>query len=369
MKGIFSAILFSIAILSIAQQPGIAINELTPGINACTPVKDQYMSGTCWSFSVTSMLESELLKMGKGEEDISEMFIARHSMVRKIRRHLQLKGANYFTPGGQFHDAVWVMKNFGLVPEEVYSGKGRNEQRHNHAEMDTLLSTFVRSCLANGITKLSTRQQAFVDSVLDHYLGKVPAHFGYRGRTYTPRSYLEQYLGIDPDDYVEITSYTHHPFYSGFVLEDKYNWTGDAYWNVPLADFKRIADAALDKGYTVGWDGDADDPGFRYHEGLAYMTDMTTLTDLTAMTITPGSAERQEAFMDQSTLLNHMMHIVGRARKNGTNWYYVKNSWGNYSNNLGGYLFMREDYFLMRTVAIIVNKNAVPADIRQKLGF
>ncbi len=356
-KGLFLPLLF---LFYFCNGQKAQISDLKPALVPCTPVKDQYMSATCWSFSSTSLLESELLRTGKGETDLSEMFIVRYSMVRKIHRHLRLKGTNYFTPGGQFHDAVWVMKNYGMVPEEAYSGKARNEIHHNHAEMDTLLATFVRNCLAKGITELSPQQQSFVDSVLDHYLGNVPAQFAYRGRTYTPRSYLEQYLGINPDDYVEITSYTHHPFYSKFVLEDKYNWTGDEYWNVPLDDFSRICKTALDNGFTIGWDGDANDAGFQYYEGLAY---------LPAATGKPGAAERQRAFEDQSTLLDHMMHIIGRTSEPGETWYYVKNSWGNSSNSLGGYLYMREDYFLMRTVAIIVNKQAIPFDIRRKLGL
>jgi bleomycin hydrolase len=317
------------------------------------------MSSTCWSFSGNSFLESELMKMGRGNFDLSEMFVARYSMLRKIRRHLQVKGQNFFTPGGQFHDVVWVMKNYGMMPEEVYSGKGRGEKNHNHDEMDTLLNFFVKHCVKEGITELNRRQQFFIDSVLDHYYGEVPAQFFYKGKTYNPVSYLKEYLGINPDDYVEITSYTHHPFYTKFVLEDKYNWTGDEYYNVPLADFSAITDNALSNGYTVGWDGDADDPYFDYGEGIAYM---------------PGKIDnfqsaRQKAFEDQSTLLNHMMHIVGVVKdKKGQKWYYIKNSWGGHSNPLGGFLFMREDYLQMRTLAIIVNKEAIPAAIKKKLN-
>jgi bleomycin hydrolase len=316
------------------------------------------MSSTCWSFSSNSFLESELMKMGKGENDLSEMFVARYSMLRKIRRHLELKGQNFFTPGGQFHDVVWVMKNYGMVPEEIYSGKGRGERNHNHADMDTLISSFVKECVAKGITELSQRQNFFIDSVLDSYYGKIPNPFFYKGQKYTPITYLKEYLGINPDDYAEITSYTHHPFYNLFVLEDKYNWTGDAYYNVTISDFSRITDSALKYGFTVGWDGDADDPNFYFNEGLAYLPG----------TIKNFQTERQLAFDNQSTLLDHMMHIVGVAKdKNGQKWYYIKNSWGDYSNSLGGFLFMRDDYFKIRTVAIIVNKKAIPADIRKKM--
>lgn len=330
---------------------------VTPAVKYCTPVKDQNMSGTCWSFSSTSLLESELMKKGKGAQDLSEMFIARHSMMRKIERHLKLKGSNFFTPGGQFHDAVWVIKNFGMVPEEIYSGKGRGEVNHNHAEMDTLLSYLVKECIANDVTALSVNQKFFVDSVLDSYYGKIPASFSYKNKTYTPQSYLTEYLGIKPDDYIEVTSYTHHPFYTKFVLEDKYNWTGDEYWNVPLNDFSAITDSALKNGFTVGWDGDAQDDYFDYIEGLAYMPAM----------IKDFPSARQAAFEDKSTELDHMMHIVGSAKdKSGKKWYYIKNSWGN-TNTMGGFLWMRDDYFKMRTLAIIVNKAAIPTGIRRKM--
>lgn len=354
-------LLFSFFIASCcnAQPPSLSSLGLTaPEIINCTSVKDQYMSGTCWSFSSMSFIESELLKKGKGVHDLSEMFIARHSMVRKIERHLKLKGGNFFTPGGQFHDAVWVMKNYGMMPEEAYSGKGRGEMRHNHSEMDTLLSDFVSASVKEGITGLTPGLRRFTDSVLDSYYGKLPGSFLYKGRNYTPQTYMKNYLGINPDDFVEITSYTHHPFYKPFVLEDKYNWTGDVYNNVTMDDFSRITDSALKNGYTVGWDGDADDPEFLFFDGLAFLS----------KPIGNYQQERQAAFENQSTLLNHMMHIVAVVKdRQGKKWYYIKNSWGNYSNSLGGHLFMREDYFKIRTLAIIVNKNAIPAAIRAKM--
>ncbi len=327
---------------------------------SCTSIKDQYLSATCWSFASNSFLESELIKKGKGQYDLSEMYVARYSMKRKIERHLQLKGTNFFTSGGQFHDVVWVMKNYGMVPEEVYSGKQSQALNHNHGELDTLISHFVRKMLKEGVTVLNQKQNRYVDSVLDHYLGVVPSQFTYKGKVFTPKTYLKEELEIDPDEYVEITSYTHHPFYTSFVLEDKYNWTGDAYYNVPLEDFSAITDNALANGYTVEWDGDADDPGFNFNAGLAYLP----------VSITNYQANRQKAFEEQTTLLDHMMHIVGSAKdKFGKKWYYIKNSWGDYSNSLGGFLYMQEDYYLIRTVAIIVNKNAIPAAIRKKMLF
>jgi len=360
MRRLFFFLLFFLPVFCGAQRPTREELGLVPSAIAnCTSVKDQYMSSTCWSFSSTSLLESELMKKGKGKIDLSEMFIARYSLARKIQRHLKLKGGNFFTPGGQFHDAIWVIKNFGMVPEEAYPGKGRGERDHNHAEMDTILRWFTKECVNNRITELNWKQQAWVDSLLDHYLGKPPGEFIYKGRTYTPHSFAEQYLGFRPDDYVEITSYTHHPFYQSFVLEDKYNWTGDNYYNVTMEDFSAITDNALSNGYTVGWDGDATDEGFNFSDGLVYLPGA----------ITGFQSARQKAFEDKSTELDHMMHIIGSVKdKKGNKWYYVKNSWGVY-NPLGGFLFMREDYFKIRTVAIIVNKEAIPADTRKKIGL
>ncbi|MBS1759323.1 MAG: aminopeptidase [Bacteroidetes bacterium] len=342
-----------------AQKLSVASLGLKPPVSIrCTPVKDQNLSSTCWSFSSNSFLESEMMKQGKGTLDLSEMFVARYSMIRKIKRHLELKGQNYFTPGGQFHDAAWVLKNYGMIPESVYSGKGRGESLPDHSEMDTVLKHFVEKNVADGITTLSEQQQYWVDSVLDYYYGVVPKTFTYQGKSYTPQSYLKDYLKINPEDYVEITSYTHHPFYTKFVLEDKYNWTGDAYYNVPLADFNSITQTALKNGYTVGWDGDADDPYFDYYGGLAYMPNR----------IADFQKERQTAFETQATLLDHMMHIVGMTKDKKENlWYYIKNSWGNNTNAIGGFVYMRDDYFKIRTVAIIVNKKAIPASIRKKI--
>ena len=331
-----------------------------PIISNCTSVKDQYMSSTCWSFSSISLLESELMKMGKGKIDLSEMFIARYSMVRKIQRHLKLKGNNFFTPGGQFHDAIWVIKNYGIVPEEAYPGKRQGELKHDHTEMDTIFSVFVKDCINKNITALNEKQTVFVDSVLDHYLGPVPAEIVYKGKTFTPQTFLNQYLNFNPDDFIEITSYTHHPFYKSFILEDKYNWTNDDYYNVTIDDFSRITDNALANGYTVSWDGDAADDHFLFNEGLAYLPEP----------ISNFQAERQAAFKNKTTELDHMMHLVGKVKdKKGEKWYYIKNSWGDYSNSLGGFLFMREDYFKIRTLAIIVNKNSIPPDIKLKMGI
>ncbi|HSU29436.1 MAG TPA: C1 family peptidase [Chitinophagaceae bacterium] len=356
-----SLLFFFISSCNQAQTLSVEELQLKPPSNIhCTTVKDQHMSSTCWSFASNSLLESDLLKKGLKDVDLSEMFVARYSYLRKIKRHLQLKGGNFFTPGGQFHDVIWVARNYGMVPESAYPGLTDGNSSHNHAKLDTVIKHFVDDLLAKGMNDLDEEGRHFADSVFDHYLGPVPDHFIYQGKEYTAQTYLREVLSFNPDDYIEITSYTHHPFYKKFVLEDKYNWTNDEYYNVPLEDFSAIADLALKNGFSVGWDGDANDPGFAFYDGLAYLDGDGKTT----------AVQRQQAFEDHSTALDHMMHIVGVAKdKNGHKWYYVKNSWGQYSNELDGFLYMREDYFRIRTVAIIVNKNALSTATRQKLGL
>lgn len=329
-----------------------------PAVNNCTGVKDQYMSGTCWSFSSNSFLESEVLRIKKEKIDLSEMFVARYSYIRKIETYLENKGSNFFTSGGQFHDVVWVLKNYGIVPEDQYNGRPGKAIRHDHAELDTLIKNYVAELLQSQTYHLKKEHYRYLDSVFDKHLGIIPSKFTYAGKIYNPKSFLTGYLNINPDDYVEITSYTHHPFYKSFVLEDKYNWTGDSYYNIPLSEFISVTNIALKKGYTVGWDGDVDEPGFVFENGLAYL---------------PGKIinlpkERQNTFNDKTTDIDHMMHIVAVTKdKNRNDWYYIKNSWGNYSNNLNGFMFMSKDYFAVKTGAIFINKNALSSALKQKL--
>jgi len=342
-----------------SQAPDIgSLGLKLPPIHNCTPVKDQSNSSTCWSFSSVSLLESEGMLKGKGMSDLSEMYIARYSYIRKIETHLKTQGKNFFTPGGQFHDVVWVLKHYGMVPEAAYNGLPGGEAAHNHQELDTAILHYTNKLLQKKIAVLQPVHYRYIDSVLDRHLGKVPAVFSYKGKVYTPLSFLKEYLGINPDDYAEITSYTHHPFYSSFILEDKYNWTGDAYYNVPVQEFIAIANNALQKGYTVSWDGDVEEPTFNFYSSIAYLP----------KPVSNLQAERQSSFEDMSTSIDHMMHIVALTKDiNGADWYLVKNSWGSNSNKLKGYLFMSRDYFAVKTGAIIVNKKAIPAEIRKKM--
>jgi len=324
----------------------------------CTPVKDQNMSSTCWSFASNSFIESELLRMGKGEYDLSEMYTARMAYLQKIKTHLKTKGQNYFTPGGQFHDVQFVLKSYGMVPETVYNGKTNGETYHNHSQLDALMAKYINQLVAKGIKEPDANDWKYINGLFDKYLGKVPLSFIYKGKKYTPQSFLKNELEFDPDDYIELTSYTHHPYYSGFVLENKYNWSSSKYMNVPFADFIRITDEALKNGYSVIWNGDVDESTFHFSGSYAYLNPPYDIVK-----------ERQRTFEDSTSSLDHAMHITGLTTDNaGRRWYYIKNSWGT-GNTSGGYILMDENYFSIKTAAIVVNKKGIPADIRLKMGL
>jgi bleomycin hydrolase len=362
MKKLFFLLLLAFAALHVSAQlyTPVKLGLKLPKLQNCTPVKDQANSSTCWSFASNSFLESEVKRLGHKEIDMSEMFVARYSYIRKIETHIRQKGKNFFTPGGQFHDVLWVMKNHGMVPQAAYPGITINGSFYDHSELDTAIKQYVDALLANNITALQEPHYRYIDSVLDKYLGIVPADFNYKNQSYTPQSFAAKVTGINADDYVEITSYTHHPFYTKYILEDKYNWTGDQYYNVPMPDFSAITDNALRNGFTVCWDGDVTENSFDFYGGLAWL-------DFKGSNF---QAERQRTLLDGSTGIDHVMHITAPVKDNrGGKWYCVKNSWGSTGNQLGGFMFMSDAYFKIKTTAIIVHKDAIPAAIRKKMGL
>ncbi len=360
-----------------------------------TPVKDQFRTGTCWSFADCSFIESELLRIGKPEVDLSEMFLVNHCYRDKADRYVRMQGNTNFGGGGLLHDIVYVMKNYGLVPESAYPGLNYGEKKHVHGEVDNLLKTMVTSVVQNKNRKISTAWQAAFDKSADAYLGDLPDNFKYEGKKYTPKTFLSDFAGgINADDYVEITSFSHHPFYQQFILEVPDNWLWEKMYNVQLGDIQQIIDNALAQGYTVGWAADVSEKGFATSQkGIAVVPeankeDMSNaeikkwekLSDadkekkLYKLT-KPGKEKvisqelRQAAFDSQETTDDHAMHIIGLAKdQNGTPYYKIKNSWGPY-NSYDGYFYASIPYIQFKTTAILVHKNAVPQDIRKKLGF
>ena len=357
-----------------------------------TPVKDQYRSSTCWSFSALSLFESEMLRLGKPEVDLSEMFVVWHAYSDKAKKHVRLHGNLNFSPGGAFHDVTNMVRKYGIVPESVYDGLEYGEEKHIHGEMDKVLRENVDAVIENENSKLSKAWFDAVDGTLDSYLGELPETFEYEGKTYTPQSFATDYVGLNMDDYVEITSYTHHPFYSKFILEVPDNWSWDEIYNVPLNELEEIIDNSLNNGYTVAWAADVSEKGFATsNKGIAVlpaapMEDMSNaeITRWEALTESEKEKElyafknpvpelevtqemRQEAFDNYQTTDDHGMHIIGTAKdQEGKIYYKVKNSWGDY-NKFNGYFYASKPYVNYKTMCIMVNKNAIPQSIREKL--
>jgi bleomycin hydrolase len=360
-----------------------------------TSVKDQFRTGTCWSFAGTSFIESELLRIGKPETDLSEMFLVNHCYRDKAERYVRMQGNANFGGGGLLHDITYVMKNYGLVPESNYPGLNYGEKKHVHGEVDNLLKSLVVSVVQNKNRKLSPAWPIAFQKSADAYFGEIPDDFKYEKKKYTPATFASDFCsGIQPDDYVEITSFSHHPFYQQFVLEVPDNWLWEKLYNVPLDDIQSIIDHSIENGYTVGWAADVSEKGFlTSQKGVAVVPDINReelkdaeITKWEKLSETekektlyklekPGKEReitqeiRQVAFDSQETTDDHAMHLVGTARdQNGTLYYKIKNSWGPY-NSHDGYFYASAPYIKYKTTAIMVHKNAVPKDIRSKLGF
>jgi bleomycin hydrolase len=327
-----------------------------------TSVKDQASTGTCWSFATTSMIESELLRMGKGEYDLSEMFIVRQNYKDKLHDNFEREGKGNTTEGSLAHDWFRIFKKYGIVPEEVYHGINYDSPRHDHGELQDVINSIKAVPLEQN--RESKEYREIVDDVLDTYLGKLPESFTYKGKTYTAVSFAES-LGINPDDYVEITSFTNFPFYTQDVLEVPDNWSKAKLYNVPVEELVAIMDNAFSKGYTVNWDGDVSERGFIHQQGIALMP-----MDGEGREEEVTQESRQNGFDNKSTTDDHLMHMTGVAKdQDGKKFYKTKNSWGTGRNKYDGYLYISENYVRSKTIFIMENKNAVPENIRAKLGI
>ncbi|HKI77068.1 MAG TPA: C1 family peptidase [Ignavibacteriaceae bacterium] len=335
---------------------------------ATTSVKNQAQTGTCWDFATQSFLESELLRMGKGQYNLSEMFNVRYTYPLKAEKYIRYHGKWQFGPGGQAHDVIKIFDTFGAVPANVYPGLEPGDSLHNNFEMDAVLGSVLNTIIKRN--KISDHYKDIISSICDIYLGKVPSEFEYEGKKYTPKSFAKS-LGINTDDYVEITSYTHHPFYSKFILEVPDNWTEGEYYNVPLDDLIKIMDNALQNGYSIDWDGDVGRDNFYRKEEYAvvpFENDTSKTGPEKEQTITQEL--RQKSFDDYTTTDDHLMHITGLAKDQaGTKFYYTKNSWGTKDKKYAGFWYMSEPFVRLRTVAIMVHKDAIPKEIREKLGL
>ena len=334
---------------------------------ACTSVKNQARTATCWSYSTLSFLESELLRLGHPSHDLSEMFIVRNIYRDKALNYVLRQGKANFSQGSLSHDVLRAYTRGGIVPESVFSGLPDGQETHNHKELEAALRGLLEGVVES--KRPSAQWLDAFDCILDTYLGTAPETFVVGEQQYTPEQFANS-LPLVPDDYVTLTSFTHHPFYRSFILEIPDNYSNGSYYNVPLDDLQAVVDQALAAGYTVAWDGDVSEKGFNAKKGVAVLPvtpDREDLFEQPGAEVTVDQQNRQDNFMNYNTTDDHLMHLTGTATdQNGKRYYQVKNSWGELSTH-GGFLYMSQPYFRMKTVGVMVHKDAIPASVRRRL--
>lgn len=356
-----------------------------------TSVKNQASTGTCWCFATTSFMESELLRMGKGEYDLSEMFIVRQKYINQINDNYMRRGKGNVSQGSLSSSWITAFKQVGVVPEEVYSGINYDSDRHNHGELASYVSSISETAVK--LKKNSPEFHELVNSLMDIYLGKLPEKFTYKGKEYTAKSFAES-LGLNMDDYVLLTSFTHKPYYEAFDVEVPDNWEHALMYNLPLDEMMSVMDNALKNGYSVCWDGDVSEKGFSFKNGVAINPEVNNVDDYATtdrarfekmdagerleevykferpypeVKVTPEV--RQAGYEAFVTTDDHLMHITGITKdQNGTKYYITKNSWGTERNAFGGYLNMSESFVRAKTICIMVHKDALTKEVRNKIG-
>ena len=363
--------------------------------NPITTIKDQNRSGTCWDYSTLSFFEAEILKATGKKYTLCEAFVANKTYMERAIQVVRYHGDCQFAQGGSSEDVLHTLKTHGICPIDAmpFPGSLYGDSLNNFNEFFSVLEPYVEAVARNKAKKISGQWKVGLQGILDAYLGKCPETFTYEGKTYTPQSFAAS-LGLDFNDYVSITSYTHHPFYTAFAVEVQDNWRNPLSYNVPIEDLQRIFDYAVEQGYTVAWGGDVSEDGFT-RSGLAYAidtkktesslqgSDMARWLKLstqkkrdiidslgcTVPEIVPTQEMRQERFDNWELTDDHGMQIYGIAKdQNGKEYYMVKNSWGE-SGDYKGIWYMTKTFIVANTMDFLINKNAIPKDIRKKLGI
>ena len=359
--------------------------------NAVTSVKNQSSTGTCWSFSGVAFLESELLRMGKGTFDLSEMYIVRRNYEDKALKHARLHGNLNFAPGGSFADVIETLDAYGVMPDEAYHGLHYGSETHNHGELDKILKSYMDGVI--GARTLSPVWNKGIAGILDSYLGEVPEKFQYNGKEYTPHSFAAE-LGLKQEDYISLTSFTHHPFYKPFAVEVPDNWRWALSYNLPVDELMEVMEQAVMKGYTIAWASDVSEAGFS-REGIAIVPDEEAPENAGSdksrwlgLSSRERDAEirtrigkeilsekeitqemRQTSFDNYATTDDHGMQIYGIAEdQNGNRFFMVKNSWGE-TGPYDGFWYASFPFVSYKTLSIVLHKDALPASIAKKLGL
>ncbi len=346
-----------------------------------TDVRNQGRSGTCWSYATTSFLESELLRMGKEPIDLSEMFTVRQVYLDKAEKYVRLHGHLNFAQGGALPDVLYVIKKYGAVPQEVYEGLNYGTDINNHGELEAILAAQVEAVIKNKNGEITPNWREAFEATLDAYLGAYPEQFTYKGKEYTPRSFADEYLEINPDDYVQLTSWTHHPMNEEAIIQVPDNWTWASSYNVPLNDMVEAVNHSLQKGYTVSWATDVSEKGFSLKNGLAIVP-AKAVKEMSAeerkklfsepieeKEITPEV--RQAAYNNYSTTDDHGMQITGMVKdQTGTVFYIVKNSWGERQNDKRpGYIYASEAFVRYKTIGVLMHKDALPKSLQKRFDL
>lgn len=342
-----------------------------------TSVKNQGSSGTCWSYSTNSFLESEMIRLGKKPVDIAELYTARCVYIDKADTYVRMHGDASYGDGGACHDVINMYAKYGAVPQSVYSGLNYGTTKNKFGEMQAILKGMLDAVVSNPNKKLTPNWKKAFRAVLDVYLGEEPSSFTYKGKKYTPRTFADEVVGINPDDYVELASFSDKPYYRQTMLMVPDNWSYDKVYNVKMNDITYIIDNALEKGYTVTWATDVSEKYFSWKNGVAFVPekDWEDMEEDEQKALFNGpkpdrkitTKMRQQAFDDYTTTDDHGMHIVGTAKdQSGKEYYIVKNSWGE-KNDYKGYIYVSKPYVLYKTTAFLLHKGGVPKDIRKEL--
>lgn len=362
--------------------------------NPITSIKDQNRSGTCWDYSTLSYFESEILKATGKTYDLCESFVANKTYMDRAIQVVRLHGDCQFAEGGSTYDPLYCLEHYGICPENAmpFPGTLYGDSLNNFGEFFSVMTPYVESVAKSSLKKISSQWKVGLQGILDAYLGKCPEQFTYEGKTYTPKTFAAS-LGLDWNNYMSFTSFSHHPFWSQFAVEVQDNWRNPLTWNVPVDDLQKIIDNAIMNGYTIAWGGDVSEDGFT-RKGLAYNVDEKKLENMKGSDmahwlkltpakkknivdslgvnvpeVVPTQKQRQERFDDWELTDDHGMLIFGIAKdQNGKEYYMVKNSWGK-SGDYDGIWYMTKNFIIANTMDFMVNKNAVPKDIRKKCNI